>query len=153
MTAVGFAALLERSPSTATAEDIRRDLDAYLAANAPFDGVLGFSQGAALAGLLVGWRPSPFRFAVMIGGFTSRDPEHAQLYGKADHYRIPSLHMIGRADGVVEPARSRELAAAFAKPTIVEHAGGHVIASDTESQTKVRLFVEAARDRRFAETP
>src|SRR5262249_27348287 len=62
---------------------------ARFAAEGPFDGVLGFSQGAALAGLLVGLRaadgrataerPLRFDFAIMVGGFPSNDPELAKL--------------------------------------------------------------------------
>ena len=51
-----------------------------------FDGVFGFSQGAALAGLLTAVQESggappgfDFGFAVMVGGFTSDLPKHAEL--------------------------------------------------------------------------
>jgi hypothetical protein len=52
--------------------------------SAPFDGVFGFSQGAALTSLLVGLR-SPheaetgisFDFAMMVGAFASNDGGHA----------------------------------------------------------------------------
>jgi len=42
----------------------------------PFDGIFGFSQGAALTGLLAGLRDSQpslvqFEFAILVGGFTS----------------------------------------------------------------------------------
>ena len=89
----------------------------------PFDGVFGFSQGAVLASLVVGI--VPMRFAIMVGGFPSRDPRHAEIYG--DGYAVPSLHVIGRRDGVVPPDRSRLLAEKFIAPTIFEHDGGHVI--------------------------
>src|SRR6266516_2647200 len=54
-----------------------------------FDGVFGFSQGAALTSLLVGMRapdgrvskrkPLSFDFAIMVGGFRSDAPVHARL--------------------------------------------------------------------------
>lgn len=51
-----------------------------------FDGVFGFSQGAALAGLLTAVLESGsalpgfhFDFTIMAGGFTSDLPEHAEL--------------------------------------------------------------------------
>ena len=55
-----------------------------------FDGIFGFSQGAALAGLLTavqesGNAPPEFRFdfAVMVGGFTSDLPQHAELFRRS----------------------------------------------------------------------
>jgi len=117
----------------------------------PFDGVLGFSQGAALTGLLVGLRapdgrttperPLRFDFAVMVGGFACRDPGLARLYERTDSYALPSLHLFGRSDGIVPEQDSRELAAHFASPTLVEHAGGHVIASDPSVRSAVRAFL------------
>src|SRR5204863_205606 len=108
---------------------------------APFDGVLGFSQGAALAALLVGvaameraaagatGSPLAFDFAVMVGGFVSADAEHAPLYQALRAAEVPSLHVIGRADRVVSPEASRALAARFAGARVVEHDGGHVMAA------------------------
>jgi acetyl esterase/lipase len=126
----------------------------------PFDGVFGFSQGAALAGLLVGLRspsgvPTPqtpltFDFAILVGGFVSRDPVHAALCGARASYDVPSLHVIGRADGIVPPESSRELASQFKNPVIVEHGGGHVIASDESTRQSVRSFLEDMMRRRAA---
>jgi predicted esterase len=112
----------------------------------PFDGILGFSQGAALAGLLVGLRahggPLHFDFAILVSGFSSNDPELAGLYARPDAYALPSLHVIGRADGIVPSELSRTLAARFVDPEIVEHDGGHVIPSDPRVSDRVRTFVE-----------
>jgi len=133
---------------------------AVFASRGPFDGIFGFSQGAALAGLLVGLhapgqptveRPLCFDFAVMVGGFSANDPELAQLYMRADSYNLPSLHIFGRADRIVSMADSRVLAARFARPDLVEHAGGHVIPSDRSVRDRVRAFLDesAAISRAF----
>jgi acetyl esterase/lipase len=131
----------------------------------PFDGIFGFSQGAALAGLLVGLRapggvptaeqPLVFDFAILVSGFASNDPAHAALYARAASYALPSLHIIGRSDGVVPPPDSRELAARFGEATVLEHPDGHVIASDTSTRTGVVAFLDAMRRRRTtpAEVP
>jgi acetyl esterase/lipase len=126
----------------------------------PFDGVFGFSQGAALVGLLAGLRspgrtltpqrPLTFDFAIMVGGFVSRDAAHAALYGARASYDVPSLHILGRADGIVPPESSRELAARFENPVIVEHDGGHVIAGDESTRKAVRAFLEEMIRRRTA---
>ena len=41
----------------------------------PFDGVLGFSQGATLAALLCLTRPDLFTFAVLFAGYVPRDAQ------------------------------------------------------------------------------
>lgn len=40
---------------------------------------------------------------------------------------LPSLHLVGRADKVVPPASSHQLAARFAAPLVIEHEQGHCI--------------------------
>ncbi len=137
----------------------REAIVARFAAEGPFDGVFGFSQGAALAGLLVGLRsaevredpehPLRFDFAIMVGGFPSNDPELARLYRARESYALPSLHVLGRADGIVPMSGSRALAARFAAPVVVEHGGGHVIPSEARVRDAIRAFLEeriAARD-------
>ena len=139
----------------------QRTRDAIVAAfgtHGPFDGVLGFSQGAALAGLLVGLcgssaqpsseQPLHFDFAIMIGGFASNDTELARLYERRQSYALPSLHVFGRSDAVVPSDESRKLAAHFVNPSLVEHAGGHVIPSERPAQRALYSFLEQRlRDR------
>lgn len=120
-----------------------------------FDGVFGFSQGAALAGLLVGLRapdgkptgdkPLSFDFAMMVGGFRSNDPLHASLYASRESYSLPSVHIIGRSDFIVPPGDSHGLASAFLNPLILEHDGGHVVASTPDVRTQVKRFLEERR--------
>jgi len=97
-----------------------------------FDGVFGFSQGAALAGLLTAVQESAgaparfhFGFAVMVGGFTSDLPKHAELF--RHKLTTPSVHVIGRRDVVVPGKDSLRLADRFVSPLILEHPGGHVV--------------------------
>ena len=76
----------------------------------PFDGVFGFSQGAALTGLLTGLRapdgkateerPLVFDFAVIVSGYPSVDPDHAVRYTAKDSFAVPSLHEVGLAVGI-----------------------------------------------------
>ena len=123
----------------------------------PFDGIFGFSQGAALAGLLVGLRapdgvPTPehplaFDFAILVSGFVSNDPSHASLYAATAGYALPSLHVIGRSDGIVPARDSKDLAAHFDAPTVLGHPGGHVVASDTATRAGFGAFLDAM-DRR-----
>ena len=104
-----------------------------LRAGPRFDGIFGFSQGAALTGLLAAMRdsrPAPveFEFAIMIGGFTSFMPQHAGLFRRK--LSVPSVHVTGRADVIVPTRDSVLLADRFADPLVIEHPGGHVIPGD-----------------------
>lgn len=129
----------------------RDALVAAFEAKGPFDGVFGFSQGAALTGLLVGLRapdgrPSAeralrFDFAMIVSGFPARDPELARLYAREDSYALPSLHLFGRSDGIVPEEDSRALAAHFANPVLVEHGGGHVVAGGAAVRASVSAFL------------
>jgi hypothetical protein len=120
-----------------------------------FDGVFGFSQGAALTSLLVGLRapdgqvsadtPLSFDFAVMVGGFRSDSADHRHLYAATERYALPSLHIIGHADQVVPARDSRVLAAQFASPTVLEHAGGHVIPGTPQIRRGFADFLDERR--------
>jgi dienelactone hydrolase len=97
-----------------------------------FGGIFGFSQGAALAGLLTavhesGSAPPAFRFdfAVMVGGFTSDLPKHAELFRRK--LTNPSIHVIGRGDMIVPRRDSMRLAGRFTDPLVLEHPGGHIV--------------------------
>ena len=85
-----------------------------------------------LTGLLAAVRESPeapdgfdFGFAIMVGGFTSFLPQHAGLFPRK--LTVPSVHVIGRSDGIVPLPDSLRLADRFTDPMILEHDGGHVI--------------------------
>jgi hypothetical protein len=110
-----------------------------------FDGVFGFSQGAALTGLLAGMRERAmdgirFDFAVMVSGFINDSPELAELY--RPQFTVPSVHVISRVDGVIPPRMSHDLAARFAEPTILEHSGGHIVPSDSHVVDGVAAFLD-----------
>jgi acetyl esterase/lipase len=115
---------------------------------AAFDGVFGFSQGAAVAALLVGL--CALDFAIVVGGFMGSDAEHAAIYETMRAEGPPSLHIIGRSDGIVPPQASRALAACFRAPIVLEHQGGHVVAATPAVREGSRAFL-AAMSRRKAE--
>ncbi|KAJ2963344.1 hypothetical protein NQZ79_g1624 [Umbelopsis isabellina] len=94
----------------------------YIQKNGPFDGVLGFSQGAGLAVLLLlvlsqdDWRnryniPSDvpqFRLAVILSGFRFQTPKFAEFYtrGKLD---VPTMHVYSAQDAIISVDRSLDL--------------------------------------------
>jgi len=117
-----------------------------LRAGPPIDGLFGFSQGAALTGLLAALRESPqappgldFGFAIMAGGFTSFLPQHAGLFPRL--LTIPSVHVIGRNDGIVLRSDSLKLADRFTDPLILEHSGGHIIPGDRTVAEPIARFL------------
>uniref|UniRef100_D8QA76 Serine hydrolase domain-containing protein n=1 Tax=Schizophyllum commune (strain H4-8 / FGSC 9210) TaxID=578458 RepID=D8QA76_SCHCM len=108
-----------------------------------FDGVLGFSQGAAFANLisallerpetyppfLVDGKPPhpPLEFCINVAGFKVRDPLFAETYGAG--YSTPTLHVIGRNDVVVIPERSQTLVDVALNGRLELHDGGHFVPS------------------------
>jgi pimeloyl-ACP methyl ester carboxylesterase len=66
-------------------------------------------------------------------------PEHEHLFPRK--LRVPSLRVIGRADGIVPMHDSLLLAERFAHPAILEHHGGHVIPDDPAITTRIADFV------------
>jgi serine hydrolase FSH1 len=135
-----------------TGWEATRDWVAELTAGEHFDGVIGFSQGAAMAGLLLATQETVdratgtttlafgFGFGVMIGGFTSEEPRHAGLFRRK--LATPSLHVTGSADGIVPMRDSLRLAERFADPVIVEHGGGHIIPTDPRALGRIVEFVD-----------
>ncbi len=101
-------------------------LEAFVGQHGPFDGVLGFSQGAAVAAVLCALqqqqrqgqrRGDPdctsssttwgFRFAILASGFPSSSPEHQCLLRQTGALRLPSLHVFG---GGADEDRDKEAA-------------------------------------------
>jgi predicted esterase len=127
--------------------------------SAPFDGVFGFSQGAALTSLLVGLRNQceaedriSFDFAVMVGGFASNDGSHANLYRRKSEYDLPSAHIIGESDFLVPGSRSDRLASLFKNPLILRHSGGHIIPGNPQVRNGFVAFLqERAREANLAD--
>jgi fermentation-respiration switch protein FrsA (DUF1100 family) len=120
----------------------------------PFDGVFGFSQGAAFAGLLAGMREErlgdpvvaiDFDFAVLVGGFKNDAPEHAELYRR--RFTLPSVHIIGRTDTVIPPRESEELADQFENPTVLNHPGGHVVPREVTVVQGLTQFIDRNSNR------
>ena len=93
-----------------------------------YDGLLCFSQGAALGGLLArlqhrGTLQLHISFCILVSGFIP--DRHRAKFSLEDRIRLPSLHILGQKDLVIEEARSMQLADQFQEPTVCLHPGGH----------------------------
>jgi len=126
-------------------------LEEALERDGPFDGVLGFSMGAAASALLCAAIESKkvqnheqFKFAILFGGFVPRDPVLADSLLSVK-LGLPSLHYSGQNDQLVVEQRSRELLQSFGEEesTFVLHPQGHCIPSLREVREKVKEFVAA----------
>ena len=107
------------------------------------DGIFGFSQGAALTGLLAALRDADpatprFEFAIMVGGFTGTMANTGLFRHKLT---VPSVHVTGRSDVIVPRRDSLLLADRFADPLIIEHPGGHVIPGGPAVATPIAGFL------------
>ncbi|XP_021819571.1 esterase CBG03338-like isoform X3 [Prunus avium] len=113
----------------------------YITSKGPFDGLLGFSQGATLSGLLLGYQAQgkllkehpPFKFFISISGAKFRDPKIRDIAYK-DTIKAKSVHFIGAKDWLKLP--SEDLAAEFDNPLIIRHPQGHMIPRLDEAATE-----------------
>jgi uncharacterized protein (DUF924 family)/Ran GTPase-activating protein (RanGAP) involved in mRNA processing and transport len=121
-------------------------LQDFVASAGPFDGVLGFSQGACLAAILAALPPEQrgglnFRFFILISGFYCRDAERISLHlegcperhapppaiaPRRNSIHAPSFHIRGIGDAKVEAWRAQALRDCFVDAREATHAGGHL---------------------------
>ncbi|XP_062448565.1 esterase OVCA2 [Rhea pennata] len=120
----------EEAAAPAGLEESLAAVAAALAERGPFDGLLGFSQGAALAAMVCALQARgdprfPVAFAVLVAGFASCAPAHSHFYQQP--IALPTLHVVGDADAVITPRLSYELAQHFVEPVVLTHPGGHFV--------------------------
>ncbi|VVD00128.1 unnamed protein product [Leptidea sinapis] len=111
-------------------EETLRLIEDTVKEHGPFDGLMGFSQGACLVGLLAamqqkGYLSFSFKFVICISGFRSGSLVHKGFYDEG--INLPSLHVFGNADSIVPKEMCEALINLFPNPAIVEHAGGHFV--------------------------
>ena len=94
----------------------------FIEKNGPFDGILGFSQGAGMSVLLLlilsqeDWRKRfniptdlpQFRLAIIIAGFKYATPNFAEFYAR-DKITTPTLHVYSPEDTVITAERTLEM--------------------------------------------
>ena len=122
-------------------------LVAALRLHAPIDGMLGLSQGAAVAaaaaaelqrsGNALGVAPP--RLVWLAGGFVPPPPAGSALHADAP-LRLRSLHVFG-GDAYVSAAASEALAACFAAPTTLRHAAGHLLPASAADVARYTGFL------------
>ncbi|XP_076287558.1 esterase OVCA2 isoform X2 [Lasioglossum baleicum] len=116
-------------------EDSVASIEKVFQESGPFDGILGFSQGAAFATILCSMQQkkllqAAFNFAIIISGFNSLCAPHAIYYN--DKIAIPSLHIYGETDQVIPTEMAEKVNELFTNKKIIKHEGGHYIPSKKE---------------------
>ncbi|KAM7500057.1 hypothetical protein LguiA_024471 [Lonicera macranthoides] len=113
----------------------------YIRSKGPFHGFLGFSQGATLSALLLGYQAQgkvlkeeeAMKLFVSISGSKFRDPTICEVAYK-NPIKVKSVHFIGAKDWLKLP--SEKLASAFENPLIIDHPQGHTVPRLDEVATK-----------------
>ncbi|KAL8211209.1 hypothetical protein R6Q57_005646 [Mikania cordata] len=119
----------------------------------PFDGLLGFSQGAIVAGALPGIQKQglcltnvgKIKHVIIIsgaklGGRAFPSPKLAET-AYSSPINIPSLHIFGEYD-VARP-NAPELVEAYVDPLVIYHHGGHEVPKLDEEGLKIMFeFLE-----------
>lgn len=98
----------------------------------PFDGLIGFSQGAVMAAAMAAMQRAgtvlqgapPLRFICLFGAAFSDHPRHLEAFVKG-RVEIPTVHVIGHKDFIRK--HSVNLVRQFASPVVIFHPRGHVI--------------------------
>ncbi|XP_022740679.1 esterase C25G4.2-like [Durio zibethinus] len=128
-------------------------IEDYMIKNGPFDGFLGFSQGAILSAALPGMQRDgvaltkvpKIKFLIIISGakFGGSRFGHHKLTSKAfsSPVECPSLHIIGEMD-FLKP-ESTVLLESFVDPFVINHPRGHTVPKLDEKSEEVMLgFIE-----------
>lgn len=113
-----------------------------------FDGIVGFSQGAAMAALLAGLQHSgqaltgfsKLKFIICIAGIRVRDPRFSTYYDNLAH--IPSVHIIGQNDPIKR--LTNQLIRSFQAPVVLTHDRGHVVPRIHDDMKRILVrFIES----------
>lgn len=114
--------------------------------NGPFDGLIGFSQGASMVSLLCSLQQAKFssnlnfRFAILFAGFKSQAIPHEPFYERK--ISVKSMHVIGENDQIIPKEKSEELAQCFESPYVTHHPGGHFIPSSSNFRKDYLTFLD-----------
>ena len=137
----------------------------------PFDGILGFSQGAAMGALLLAHVQQTLalqqdgsvsglalpRFAILVAGFVPMDDRLQSLMASSSLAgSVAVMCVSGTEDALVPPARVATLADCFGGPSssrvqVFSHPGGHGIPSNAAFRTAVKAFLDSTLKKRSSD--
>lgn len=118
-------------------------LDAYVAAEGPFDGVLAFSQGAGLAAMHIvrkaiqaPLQAPPFKCAILVSCNGVYDPVAWLVHGEVraldpevdgQLIKIPTVHIWGKQDRLRNESEAVSKLCDKSLATVFVHEGGHEV--------------------------
>ncbi|GJE91352.1 FSH1 domain-containing protein [Phanerochaete sordida] len=121
-----------------------------------YDGVFGFSQGAAMAAMLaallekphvfpdflIDGKPphEPLSFCIAAAGFRPRGELSDALF--LPSYSTPTLHVLGRNDVIVVEERSKTLLDVSSNKRVEWHDGGHFVPSKANWRNFLRDYIK-----------
>ncbi|EJF61922.1 serine hydrolase FSH [Dichomitus squalens] len=121
-----------------------------------YDGIFGFSQGAAMAALmsallekpevfppfLVDGKPPhpPFTFCIAAAGFRPVSPLCDAIF--LPSYSTQTLHILGRTDVIVVEERSKTLLDVSANKRVEWHDGGHFVPSKANWRNFLKAYLK-----------
>ena len=111
-------------------------LNKFISTYGPFDTLIGFSQGAVMAMILL--QLYQFKFAIIISSYAVTDIK----YNDYTQIKAPTLHIWGANDSVILPEQSVEN---YKKCHLAEyyiHQGKHVVPSTSQFKTALRSFID-----------
>ncbi|KAF2896335.1 hypothetical protein ILUMI_09842 [Ignelater luminosus] len=111
----------------------------------PFDGILGFSQGACFVGLLCdlqhrGMTKMKFNFAIMASGFKSGSLPHLKYYSET--INLPVLNIYGETDDIIPKEMSQALGDVFEDHVTVIHPGKHYLPAASPQKHDYQMFLK-----------
>eukprot|EP00262_Sarcandra_glabra_P020764 TRINITY_DN8420_c0_g1_i1.p1 TRINITY_DN8420_c0_g1~~TRINITY_DN8420_c0_g1_i1.p1 ORF type:complete len:273 (+),score=20.56 TRINITY_DN8420_c0_g1_i1:120-821(+) len=123
-------------------------IENFMIDHGPFDGLLGFSQGAILSAALPGFQAKgsaltkvpKIKCLIIIGGAKFKSPTMAEK-AYLSLNEIPSLHFLGETD-FLKPY-GIELLESFVDPVVIHHPKGHTVPRLDEKGVETMLsFLE-----------
>ncbi|KDQ56391.1 hypothetical protein JAAARDRAFT_70691 [Jaapia argillacea MUCL 33604] len=146
------------NPERTIADGMEESLDVIgeVLKGGKFDGVFGFSQGAAMAAVVSAalekphLYPSflsngepihpPLKFCVSVSGFFPPGSISQALLKPS--YSTPTLHVLGRNDVIVVEERSRKLVEVSQERRVEEHDGGHFVPAKASWRNFFRDYIK-----------
>ena len=126
----------------------------------PFEGVLGFSQGAEIAASLLFYQGTnvTFKFAVFIGGTqpydvvalaSGKDSKPVKMHADTHSARIdiPTAHVIGRGDAYRESSKAILGMCNSREAKVYDHKGAHVVPRGQEAMEDLTAALNWVVDR------
>ncbi|CAA6664363.1 unnamed protein product [Spirodela intermedia] len=107
-------------------------IEEFMIQHGPFDGLMGFSQGAILSAALPGMqakgvaltRVPKLKFVMIIGGAKFASPVVAEM-AYSEKISCPSLHFLGELD-FLRP-HGEVLLESYEEPVVIHHPKGHTV--------------------------